>query len=77
MAKAAGVSQATVSRIWRAHGLKPHLVKRFKLSTNPQYLEKLQDVEGLYLNPPEKALVFCVDERARSRRSTAPNPACP
>src|ERR1700674_235942 len=62
MAKAQGVSKSTVSNIWRSHQVKPHRVKRFKLSRHPQFLEKLTDVVGLYRNPPQKALVICVDE---------------
>jgi len=65
MAKAQGVSPATVQRIWDAHGLKPHRVKAFKLSNDPRFSEKLTDVVGLYLNPPEKALVLCVDEKSQ------------
>lgn len=63
MAKKAGVSKATVQRIWAARGLKPHLVKTFKLSNDPRFEEKLIDVVGLYLNPPEKAIVLCMDEK--------------
>jgi transcriptional regulator with XRE-family HTH domain len=62
MAKAVGVSPATVQRIWSGRGLKPHLVKTFKLSNDPRFEEKLIDVVGLYLNPPEKAVVLCMDE---------------
>src|SRR5271154_3630575 len=65
MARAQGVSPATVQRIWDAHGLKPHLVRTFKLSNDPLFTEKLTDVVGLYLNPPEKALVLCVDEKSQ------------
>ena len=65
LAPVVGLSPATVGRIWRAHGLKPHRVKRFKLSTDPQFLEKLQDVVGLYVAPPEKAVVFSVDEKSQ------------
>jgi transposase len=65
MAKAQGVSPATVQRIWDAHGLKPHRVKAFKLSNDPRFSEKLTDIVGLYLNPPEKALVLCVDEKSQ------------
>jgi hypothetical protein len=61
MAKATGMSQSAVSRIWRAFGLKPHLVDSFKLSPDPRFVEKVCDVVGLYLNPPEGALVLCVD----------------
>ena len=63
MAAAVGVSQSTVSRIWRAFGLKPHLVESFKVSPDPQFIEKVRDVVGLYLNPPEAAVVLCVDEK--------------
>ena len=63
MAKAVGVSPATVQRIWSGRGLKPHLVKTFKLSNDPQFEEKLIDVVGLYLNPPENAVVLCMDEK--------------
>jgi transposase len=65
MAKAQGVSPATVQRIWDAHGLKPHRVRTFKLSNDPYFTEKLTDVVGLYLNPPEKAIVLCVDEKSQ------------
>ena len=64
MARSQGISPAAVQRIWAAHGLKPHLVKRFKLSTDPEFVEKLRDVVGLYRNPPENALVLCVDEKS-------------
>jgi len=65
MAKAAGVSAATVRRIWRANGLKPHLIKTFKVSNDPKFEEKLVDVVGLYINPPEHALVYSVDEKSQ------------
>jgi transposase len=65
MAKATGMSQSTVSRIWRAFGLKPHLTETFKLSNDPLFVEKVRDVVGLYLNPPEAALVLCVDEKTQ------------
>jgi transposase len=58
-----GMSQSAISRIWRAFGLKPHLVDTFKLSTDPQFIDKVRDVVGLYLNPPQAALVLCVDEK--------------
>ena len=63
MAKATGVSPATVQRLWTAHGLKPHLIRTFKLSNDPDFAEKLEDVIGLYVNPPEHALVFSLDEK--------------
>jgi transposase len=65
MAKAQGVSPATVQRIWSARGLKPHQVKTFKLSNDKRFEEKLVDVVGLYLNPPEKAVVLCMDEKSQ------------
>ncbi|HMK62958.1 MAG TPA: IS630 family transposase [Acidimicrobiales bacterium] len=65
MAEATGMSASTVGRIWRAFGLKPHLVDSFKLSPDPQFIEKVRDIVGLYLNPPEGALVLCVDEKSQ------------
>jgi len=62
MAAQVGVSPATVQRVWAARGLKPHLVKTFKLSNDPRFEEKLIDVVGLYLNPPDNAIVLCLDE---------------
>jgi hypothetical protein len=62
MAKATGMSQAAVSRIWRAFGLKPHLVESWKLSTDPQFVEKVRDIVGLYLDPPDGAMVLAVDD---------------
>ena len=64
MAKKVGVSPATVQRIWAARGLKPHLVDTFKLSNDPRFEEKLIDVVGLYLDPPEKSIVLCMDEKS-------------
>jgi transposase len=64
MAEEVGVSSATVQRVWAARGLKPHLVKTFKLSNDPRFEEKLIDVVGLYLNPPDKAIVLCLDEKS-------------
>ena len=65
MADAQGVSDTTVHRIWKAHRLQPHRVETFKFSRDPQFVEKVRDVVGLYLNPPEKALVLCVDEKSQ------------
>jgi transposase len=65
MAKAQGVSPATVQRIWDAQGLKPHRVRTFKVSNDPRFFEKLTDVVGLYLNPPARAIVLCVDEKSQ------------
>jgi len=65
MARAQGVSQTMVQRIWDAHGLQPHRTRTFKLSRDPRFVEKLSDVVGLYLNPPDKALVLCGDEKSQ------------
>ena len=64
MAAETGLSKSTVGRIWRAFGLKPHLVDTFKLSTDPLFIERVRDVVGLYMNPPERAVVLCVDEKS-------------
>ena len=64
MAQATGMSQTAVSRIWRAFGLKPHLVQTWKLSTDPQFIDKVRDICGLYRNPPQAAVVLCVDEKS-------------
>ena len=64
MAAATGVSKSTVQQVWSARGLKPHRVQTFKLSNDPKFEEKLVDVVGLYLNPPEKAIVLCADEKS-------------
>src|SRR4030088_2109353 len=74
MAKRAGVSSAAVQRIWSARGLKPHLVNTFKLSTDPRFEEKLIDVVGLYLNPPDKAVVLCMDEKSQIQALGPPPP---
>src|SRR5919204_5982237 len=65
MAKSTGMSQSAISRIWRAFGLKPHLTESFKLSPDPQFIEKVRDIVGLYLNPPAAAVVMCVDEKSQ------------
>lgn len=77
MAKAQGVSPATVARIWQAHGLKPHRVKTFKLSKDKRFVEKLTDVIGLYLNPPDKAMVLCVDEKSQIQALDRTQPGLP
>jgi len=77
MAKAQGVSKATVNRIWQSHQIKPHRTKGFKLSRDPNFLEKLTDVVGLYLNPPEKALVLCVDEKSQIQALDRTQPGLP
>jgi len=77
MAAAAGISEASVRRIWRAHGLKPHQVRTFKLSRDPQFTEKLEDIVGLYLNPPEHALVLCADEKSQIQALDRTQPGLP
>ena len=77
MARASGVSEATVRRIWHKHGLKPHLVKTFKLSNDPRFAEKLEDVVGLYLNPPEHALVLSLDEKTQIQALDRTQPGLP
>jgi transposase len=65
LAEATGMSQTAVCRIWQAFGLKPHLTESFKLSTDPQFIDKVRDIVGLYLNPPDAAVVLCVDEKSQ------------
>src|SRR6201987_5178083 len=77
MAAAAGISEASVRRIWHAHGLKPHLVKTFKLSRDPEFTEKLEDIVGLYLNPPEHAIVLCADEKSQIQALDRTQPGLP
>jgi transposase len=77
MAKAQGVSKATVNRIWQSHQIKPHRTKGFKLSRDPNFLLKLTDVVGLYLNPPEKALVLCIDEKSQIQALDRTQPGLP
>ena len=77
MAKAQGVSPASVQRIWAAHGLKPHLTRSFKLSSDPKFCEKVQDIVGLYLDPPDKALVLSVDEKSQIQALDRTQPGLP
>src|SRR5436305_3932086 len=77
MAQRAGVSPATVQRIWAARGLQPHRVETFKLSGDPQFEEKLVDVVGLYLNPPEHAIVLCMDEKSQIQALDRTQPSLP
>jgi transposase len=77
MAKTQGVSKSTVSNIWRSHNVKPHRVKSFKLSRDPRFLEKLTDVVGLYLNPPQQAMVICVDEKSQIQALDRTQPGLP
>lgn len=71
------VSSATVQRIWDAHGLQPHRVETFKLSTDPEFVEKLTDIVGLYLNPPDKAAIICVDEKSQIQALDRTQPGLP
>ena len=77
MAAATGMSQTAVSRIWRAFGLKPHQTEAFKLSPDPQFIDKVRDVVGLYLNPPEAAVVLCVDEKSQIQALDRSAPVLP
>jgi transposase len=77
MAVEAGISEASVRRIWHSHGLKPHRVETFKLSNDPRFLEKLEDIVGLYLNPPEHALVLSLDEKSQIQALDRTQPGLP
>ncbi len=77
MARAAGISAASVRRIWKRHGLKPHLLGSFKLSNDPLFAEKVEDIVGLYLNPPEHALVLSVDEKSQVQALDRTQPGLP
>ena len=77
MARAQGISRMAVQRIWTQHNLKPHLVKTFKLSRDTHFVEKLYDVVGLYLNPPDKSLVLCVDEKSQIQALDRTQPGLP
>ena len=77
MAAETGLSKSTVGRIWKAFGLKPHQVDTFKLSNDPQFIDKVRDVVGLYLDPPEKALVLCVDEKSQIQALDRSAPVLP
>ncbi len=77
MGEAQGVSKSTVNRLWQLHNLKPHLSGKFKLSRDGKFLEKLTDVVGLYLNPPDKALVLCLDEKSQIQALDRTQPGLP
>jgi transposase-like protein len=77
MARAMGVSEATVRRVWKRHGLRPHLVRTFKLSNDPHFIEKLEDIIVLYLNPPEHAIVLSVDEKSQIQALDRTQPGLP
>jgi transposase len=77
MAQKTGLSQTAVVRIWRAFGLQPHRVENFKFSTDPQFVEKVRDIVGLYLNPPDRAIVLCVDEKSQVQALNRTQPILP
>jgi len=77
MAANQGLSKSTVSNLWRSHNIKPHRTKTFKLSRDPKFLQKLTDVVGLYLNPPDKAIVLCVDEKSQIQALNRTQPGLP
>jgi transposase len=77
LAAKVGVSDTTVLRVWQKHGLKPHVVKRFKVSRDPRFVEKLEDIVALYMNPPEHALVLCCDEKSQVQALDRTQPGLP
>src|SRR4029077_16366871 len=77
LAEEMGVGHTTVQRIWKEHGLKPHLTRTFKLSNDPRFAEKVVDIVGLYLNPPDKAVVLCVDEKSQIQALDRTQPGLP
>jgi transposase len=77
MAKSQGISKSTINNVWRAHNLKPHRVETFKLSRDPKFLDKMIDVVGLYLNPPQQAIVLCVDEKSQIQALDRTQPGLP
>ena len=77
LAAVAGVSDTTIQRVWTACGLKPHRIKRFKVSRDPKFVEKLEDIVGLYMSPPEHALVLCCDEKSQVQALDRTQPGLP
>lgn len=77
MARASAISESSVRRIWKKHGLKPHLLRTFKLSNDPLFAEKVEDIVGLYVNPPEHALVLCADEKSQVQALDRTQPGLP
>lgn len=77
MAKASGLAPSTIHRIWHEHGLKPHRVETFKLSNDPKFVEKVRDIVGLYVNPPERALVLSVDVKSQIQALDRTQPGLP
>ena len=77
MAEQTGLSQTAIVRIWRAFGLQPHRVENFKFSKDPQFVEKVRDIVGLYMNPPDQAVVLCVDEKSQVQALNRTQPILP
>ena len=77
LAEEIGIGHTTVQRVWKEHGLKPHLTRPFKLSNDPKFAEKVVDIVGLYLNPPDKAVVLCVDEKSQIQALDRTQPGLP
>ncbi len=77
MAQEVGLTQNAIVRIWRAFGLQPHRVENFKFSKDPQFVEKVRDIVGLYLNPPDRAIVLCVDEKSQVQTLNRTQPILP
>ena len=77
MAQEMGVTQNAIVRIWRAFGLQPHRVEGFKFSKDPQFVEKVRDIVGLYMNPPDRAIVLCVDEKSQVQALNRTEPILP
>jgi len=77
LAKETGLSREAIGRIWRAFGLQPHRTETFKLSKDPHFIDKVRDVVGLYLNPPERAVVLCVDEKSQIQALERSQPLLP
>jgi transposase len=77
MAQKTGLSQTAIVRIWRAFGLQPHRVENFKFSKDPQFVEKVRDIVGLYMNPPDRAMVLCVDEKSQVQALNRTQPILP
>jgi hypothetical protein len=77
MAEVEGVSRMAVHRIWRKYNLKPHMIRTFKISNDPNFIEKVKDIVGLYLNPPDKAMVLCIDEKSQIQALDRTQPGLP
>jgi hypothetical protein len=77
MAEQTGLTQNVIVRIWHAFGLQPHRVENFKFSKDPQFVEKMRDIVGLYLNPPDRAIILCVDEKSQVQALNRTEPILP